>query len=82
MDAASFHITYQLKILTTAIFAVILLNKQLSFIKWISLFLLATGVAFVQLSKLENIQTKGSMPFVGFIFVLLASLLSGFAGIW
>jgi len=49
LDAASFQVTYQLKILTTALFSVILLHRRLSFIKWISLVTLTAGVAIVQL---------------------------------
>ena len=49
LDAATFQVTYQLKILTTALFSVFLLRRSLSTQKWISLFLLTLGVAFVQL---------------------------------
>lgn len=42
------QITYQLKILTTAVFAVILLKKSLSIQQWGALFFLMVGVAMVQ----------------------------------
>ena len=41
---------YQLKILTTAVFAVIMLNKKLIKLQWFSLVVLVAGVAMVQLS--------------------------------
>lgn len=49
LDAATFQVTYQLKILTTALFSVTMLNRQLSVKKWISLVLLMVGVAVVQI---------------------------------
>ncbi|THU87709.1 hypothetical protein K435DRAFT_848881 [Dendrothele bispora CBS 962.96] len=54
LPVASFQVSYQMKILTTAAFSVALLRKRLSTTKWISLFFLAIGVAIVQ------IQTSSS----------------------
>lgn len=51
LDAATFQVTYQLKILTTAIFSVIMLGRVLSVRKWASLGLLTLGVAIVQLPQ-------------------------------
>ena len=41
---------YQLKILTTAVFSVLMLNKKLMKSQWISLVVLVAGIAMVQLS--------------------------------
>ncbi|CAG8680545.1 5811_t:CDS:1 [Dentiscutata erythropus] len=49
LDAATFQVTYQLKILTTAICSVLMLKTSLSPIKWFSLVILTCGVALVQL---------------------------------
>ncbi|KAF2137570.1 uncharacterized protein K452DRAFT_353417 [Aplosporella prunicola CBS 121167] len=49
LDAATFQVTYQLKILTTALFSVTLLGRSLSLRKWASLVLLMLGIAIVQM---------------------------------
>lgn len=56
LDVATFQVTYQMKILTTAFFSVLLLGKRLSSVKWLSLLLLAVGVGIVQ------IQSTGQAP--------------------
>lgn len=56
LPVASFQVAYQMKILTTAAFSVLLLRKRLSSTKWMSLFFLAIGVAIVQ------VQTSGANP--------------------
>ena len=49
LDVATFTVTYQMKILTTAAFSVMLLRKKLGSTKWFALFFLAIGVGIVQL---------------------------------
>jgi UDP-galactose transporter len=51
LDAATFQVTYQLKILTTAIFSVLMLGRSLSPRKWISLLLLIIGVSIIQVPQ-------------------------------
>ncbi|KAI9273701.1 UDP-galactose transporter [Sporodiniella umbellata] len=51
LDAATFQVTYQLKILTTAFFSVIILKRNLSKLKWVALFILTLGIALVNLPK-------------------------------
>lgn len=50
LDAATFSVTYQLKIVSTAIFGTFFLGRILSLRRWMSLALMAFGVAIVQMS--------------------------------
>lgn len=81
----SFQVTYQLKILTTAFFAVTILRKSLRTIQWGALVLLVIGVVLVQLAQ----SAKATVPsgveqnhLLGFSAALSACFLSGFAGIY
>jgi UDP-sugar transporter A1/2/3 len=98
LPVATFQVTYQMKILTTAAFSVILLRKKLSGIKWLALFFLAIGVAIVQLQTTAGIHklpspssaTVGSAqeyyhrmsPLKGFGAVTAACFTSGLAGVY
>ncbi|KAF4556579.1 Nucleotide-sugar transporter-like protein [Elsinoe fawcettii] len=57
LDAATFQVTYQLKILATAFYSVVLLRRDISFRKWSALVLLMVGVIIVQLPGGESIPT-------------------------
>ncbi len=62
LPVATFQVTYQMKILTTAAFSVALLRKRLSSSKWISLLLLAIGVGIVQLQTIATRQVPPNTP--------------------
>lgn len=82
LDAATFQVTYQCKILTTALFAVLLLRQSLSVFKWLALFILTVGVAFVQVpSSASNIVHQGNYP-LGIFAVVIACICSGLAGVY
>ncbi|KAG2204710.1 hypothetical protein INT47_012006 [Mucor saturninus] len=51
LDAATFQVTYQLKILTTAFFSVLILKRNISKLKWMALAILTIGIALVVLPK-------------------------------
>jgi UDP-sugar transporter A1/2/3 len=52
LDAATYQVTYQLKILTTALFSTLMLGKKLDSLKWISLVMLMLGVSLVQVCSI------------------------------
>ena len=81
LDAATFQVGYQLKILTTAVFSVFMLGRVLSRLQWLSLVLLTVGVSLAQLASDENRHAKSNTT-AGFVAVLIASVLSGFAGVY
>lgn len=69
LDAATFQVTYQLKILTTALFSVTMLGRSLSVRKWVSLVLLMVGVGIVQLpsgatdpAKMKEVHARYALP--------------------
>lgn len=92
------QITYQLKILTTAFFASIILRRTFSRIQWISLIVLAGGVSLAQVDQLTlkdstNVTKKSDSHddklsniqehyFVGLVAVLTVCFTSAFAGIY
>lgn len=95
LDAATFQVTYQLKILTTAIFSVTMLKRSLTTKKWISLVLLMAGVAVVQLPSPGASTSSEKAPralleggahemsrSVGLIAVIVACAISGLAGVY
>ena len=53
LDAATFQVVYQFKIIVTAVFSVVMLRKYISTRQWISLILLMVGVAIVSLPEDE-----------------------------
>uniref|UniRef100_A0A8R1I3I7 UDP-galactose transporter n=2 Tax=Caenorhabditis japonica TaxID=281687 RepID=A0A8R1I3I7_CAEJA len=82
LDAATFMITSQLKIFTAAIFTVIILRRSLNTTQWFALGVLFVGVSLVQLQGTASKTMDGESPFTGFVAVVVACCLSGFAGIY
>lgn len=92
LDAATYQVTYQLKILTTALCSVAMLHKRLSTPQWVSLVLLMIGVSLVQLETEAQVVEADSSEEVseistanrtaGLLAVLVSCLLSGFTGVY
>ncbi|KAL5244575.1 hypothetical protein ACI65C_011985 [Semiaphis heraclei] len=85
LDAATYQVTYQLKIFTTAVFSVLILKRKLLRHQWIALVILILGVILVQLNNSTD-KTQKTYPdqnrIVGLVAALIACCLSGFAGVY
>lgn len=69
LQSATFQVTYQLKLLVSSIFALILLRRTISLRKWGLLLLLVVGISLVQISdgssddiSLQDETTQHSFP--------------------
>lgn len=85
LSVAVYQVTYQLKILTTAVLSVLILGRSLSSEKWSALVMLTVGVAVIQLPKGDTLanRTKGQgNALTGFSAVLAAAFTSGLAGVY
>mmetsp|Transcript_18470 Transcript_18470/g.28978 ORF Transcript_18470/g.28978 Transcript_18470/m.28978 type:complete len:386 (-) Transcript_18470:129-1286(-) len=84
LDAASYQVLYQLKILTTAIFSATMLGRRFSAMKWASLVILTCGVAIVEISgsNTDTSEDKDQNRFVGLVAVISAACTSGFSGVY
>ncbi|KAK4464034.1 hypothetical protein QBC42DRAFT_337160 [Cladorrhinum samala] len=91
LDAVTFQVTCQLKIITTVLFSILLLGKRISSKQWLSLILLTFGIAMVQitgpLNALDRMQGiiallrgdvgSNSGAVKGFLAAVASSLTSG-----
>lgn len=85
LDAATYQVTYQLKILTTAMFSIFILKRKLFRHQWIALVILISGVVLVQLNKSTDSSQKdhpNQNRIIGVTSALVACCLSGFAGVY
>mmetsp|Transcript_14946 Transcript_14946/g.19630 ORF Transcript_14946/g.19630 Transcript_14946/m.19630 type:complete len:359 (-) Transcript_14946:873-1949(-) len=88
LPAALFQVTYQGKTLVVALFSVFLLQKELIRARWFAIFLMAAGIATVQLSSSKEgaqkdmANSEEQSIVTGLIFVLLGCFCSGFAGVY
>lgn len=88
LDAATYQVCNQLKILTTAMFSALLLQRKFSVLQWMALFVLTAGVALVEFPDVKGKQPASSTStddqnrFIGFMGVLASAATSGFAGVY
>ncbi len=90
LDAPTYQVTYNAKILTTGLFAVLLLGRRLSVIQWASLVLLVVGVSFAQyvpgaaaaVSAASAALPGATSKALGLAAVAIACVTSGFSGVY
>ncbi|CAH1274280.1 SLC35A1 [Branchiostoma lanceolatum] len=85
LDAATYQVTYQMKIPCTALLSVMMLGRSLSSMQWIAVFVLTGGVILVQGIGGEAVShttgTEGNYV-VGLTALTIAVFCSGFAGVY
>jgi UDP-sugar transporter A1/2/3 len=86
LPAAVFQVLVQMKIITTALFSVTMLSRQLSVMQWVAIVALGIGIGLVQISQQQNSAGSsaidGQNSVIGVVAVLVSCLTSGFAGVY
>jgi len=85
-----YQVTNQGKLLTTAACSRVMLNKSISWMQYLSLLILALGVAVVQLSSIERkgdssltaVVKQDQNQLLGLVAVFISCATSGFAGVY
>jgi solute carrier family 35 (UDP-sugar transporter), member A1/2/3 len=87
LEATTFQVGYQSKVITTAVLSVIMLNRTLTWKKWSALFILTGGIVATQI-KVGGGEGSTSEPAtignasVGIAAVLFSAFCSAFAGVY
>jgi len=88
LDAATYQVAYQAKLITTAAFAVLILRQRLTVLKWFSIFTLAVGIAIISLPSPNDQPSSSGTPKpegnrnIGLLAVAISCVLSGLAGVY
>ena len=83
LSAALFQVLSQMKIITTAVFAVLMLGRNPSAMQWASIVALTVGIAIVNLSQEKQVDLSSQQSRVlGILCILCSSCTSGFSGIY
>ncbi|CAJ0602692.1 unnamed protein product [Cylicocyclus nassatus] len=83
VDATTYTITYQLRILTTAILSVVMLKKEISVCQWGALTLSGIGVILVQMDVLStHVKSDGGVKWLGILATIGMCWTSAFAGVY
>ena len=82
LSAPVFQTMYQMKIVTAALFSVILLKRNLLIHQWASIFSLFVGASAVQLSQQSSSIGGNSCNLTGLITVVISCFTSGFSGVY
>ncbi|KAK7254815.1 UDP-N-acetylglucosamine transmembrane transporter [Aureococcus anophagefferens] len=87
LDAATYTVSYQSKIIWSGMLSVLLLGRKLGAHKWLGIVLLGAGVATVQLAGQSDARgrpraTAVSGKAVGLVAIILAAMVSALAGVY
>jgi len=86
LESAVYQVVYQVKILTTALFAVTMLGQTQSKRQWVALGMLFVGAALAQYSTSPPSEETDTLPdrnmYLGLASCLAATLTSGFNGVY
>lgn len=84
LDVSVCQVLYQMKLVTTALFSVTMLGRQLSRNQWLGIAACAAGVAVVQLSTVETQSRtdQSRQAWMGFLAVTTACMTSGLAAVY
>lgn len=79
LPAPTFQLLQNLKIITTAVVFRLFLKRQLRVVQWVSILLLALGMA---VASLKDLNDEGHTSLLGVVCMVAISLLSGCAGVY
>ncbi|KAH7461450.1 hypothetical protein KRP22_014785 [Phytophthora ramorum] len=84
VDVATYQIVYQLKIITTAMFMIVLLHRRFSAVQWCAMLALMAGVAICSYSRLPSgpqhaDEAMDSKRFIGICVMIGLAINSGLA---
>lgn len=82
LSGAMHTVSYQLKILTTALLSVLLLGKTLNCGKWLSLLTLTAGVMLIQFPRNSSTVQSPGNAWIGLSAIVGACFTSAFAGVY
>jgi len=84
LEATTFQVGYQLKVVTTAILSVILLNRKLSVKMWTAVVMLTIGIILTQMEggKKGDTASKDQNFVLGLSSVIACGFCSAFAGVY
>ena len=83
LTAPIFQVTYQGKLVTTALVSVVMLQRRYSFQQWVCLVGISLGVATVVLGEsTKKTNNAGGNLFVGLVSVTIACMSSALAGVY
>ena len=86
LDAATYTVSYQSKIIWSGMLSVLLLGRRLGPHKWLGITLLAGGVAAVQIAGSKQAAASGEEDTagkaVGLVAIILAAMVSALAGVY